>query len=428
MRGDDAAECVDAGVAAIAVSNHGGRTLDGTIATADALADVVDGVGGRAEVYVDGGIRNGSDIVKALALGARAVMIGRPVLWGLAVGGEDGAAGVLATLADDTRRALALCGAEHPERVTPRLRRAIANSCCSTVIPSSAKTPTDPAAIASGDFGGSEIAARTSSRSRAANAWKSTRIRSVPNPVATALPASHRVGHPITLQVVVADVGLEEAGSRDVAGLEEADHRGQPREALRVGIGAADQREGLELTLEVGAVVTEHVHEVVLGEEPRCAVRVARQREAASDVHLEDRAAEGSLGKVGERLPTRLELRIRRVVLERVDETLLRVHRLPRTRPSARRSRCAGDRPTRARTRLARTDGPPARSRRRCRVRSRTPRRDRRPRRGSVAARARRAPCGARSAAGTRHRGARAPRPARPARAGRGCGSRRRCR
>ena len=118
MRGDDAAACVDAGVAAIAVSNHGGRTLDGTIATADALADVVAGVAGRAEVYVDGGIRNGSDIVKALALGARAVMIGRPVLWGLAVGGEDGAAGVLATLADDTRRALALCGADRTERVT----------------------------------------------------------------------------------------------------------------------------------------------------------------------------------------------------------------------------------------------------------------------------------------------------------------------
>jgi 4-hydroxymandelate oxidase len=118
MRGDDAAACVDAGVAAIAVSNHGGRTLDGTIATADALADVVAGVDGRAEVYVDGGIRNGSDIVKALALGARAVMIGRPVLWGLAVGGEDGAAAVLTTLADDTRRALALCGADRTDRVS----------------------------------------------------------------------------------------------------------------------------------------------------------------------------------------------------------------------------------------------------------------------------------------------------------------------
>jgi len=80
---------------------------------------VVDGVAGRAEVYVDGGIRNGSDIVKALALGARAVMIGRPLLWGLAVDGEDGAAGVLAMLADDTRRALALCGADRPDVVTP---------------------------------------------------------------------------------------------------------------------------------------------------------------------------------------------------------------------------------------------------------------------------------------------------------------------
>jgi 4-hydroxymandelate oxidase len=119
MRGDDAKACVDAGIGAIAVSNHGGRTLDGTIATADALADVVEEVAGRAEVYVDGGIRNGSDIVKALALGARAVMTGRPVLWGLAVAGEDGAAGVLGLLADDTRRALALCGADRPDRVTP---------------------------------------------------------------------------------------------------------------------------------------------------------------------------------------------------------------------------------------------------------------------------------------------------------------------
>ena len=121
LRGDDASACVDAGITAIAVSNHGGRTLDGTIATADALADVVQGVAGRAEVYVDGGIRNGTDVVKALALGARAVMVGRPVLWGLAVGGEDGAAGMLDLLADDVRRALALCGADRVDRVTPDL-------------------------------------------------------------------------------------------------------------------------------------------------------------------------------------------------------------------------------------------------------------------------------------------------------------------
>jgi len=81
LRADDAARAVDAGASAIAVSNHGGRVLDGIAATADILPDVVDALAGRAEVYVDGGIRTGADVVKALALGARAVMVGRPVLW-----------------------------------------------------------------------------------------------------------------------------------------------------------------------------------------------------------------------------------------------------------------------------------------------------------------------------------------------------------
>ncbi|HSG79858.1 MAG TPA: alpha-hydroxy acid oxidase [Acidimicrobiia bacterium] len=111
LRADDAAACVDHGVAAIAVSNHGGRQLDGAVATADALGPIVDAVGGRAPVLVDGGIRGGSDVVRALALGASAVMIGRPLLWGLAVGGEDGALGVLEELAVETRSAMALCGA-----------------------------------------------------------------------------------------------------------------------------------------------------------------------------------------------------------------------------------------------------------------------------------------------------------------------------
>ena len=110
LRGDDAAACVDAGAAAIAVSNHGGRILDGCIATADALPEVVDAVGDRAEVYVDGGIRNGVDVLKALALGARAVMVGRPVVWGLAVGGEAGARAVLEQLTIELGRAMALCG------------------------------------------------------------------------------------------------------------------------------------------------------------------------------------------------------------------------------------------------------------------------------------------------------------------------------
>jgi 4-hydroxymandelate oxidase len=111
VRADDAARAVDAGAAAIAVSNHGGRVLDGVAATADVLPHVVDAVSGRAEVYVDGGIRSGVDVVKALALGARAVMIGRPVLWGLCVDGAAGAAQVLELLAREFEAALAFSGA-----------------------------------------------------------------------------------------------------------------------------------------------------------------------------------------------------------------------------------------------------------------------------------------------------------------------------
>jgi 4-hydroxymandelate oxidase len=111
LRADDASRAVDAGAAAIAVSNHGGRALDGVAATADVLPHVVDAVSGRAEVYVDGGIRTGSDVVKAVALGARAVMVGRPVLWGLCVDGACGAAQVLDLLGTEFEAALAFCGA-----------------------------------------------------------------------------------------------------------------------------------------------------------------------------------------------------------------------------------------------------------------------------------------------------------------------------
>jgi 4-hydroxymandelate oxidase len=123
LRGDDAARCVDAGAAAIAVSNHGGRTLDGVAATADVLPEVVDEVGGRAEVYVDGGIRNGGDVAKAVAMGARAVLSGRPVLWGLAVAGADGAAHALVTLSDQFAKAMAFCGAATVAELTPDLVR-----------------------------------------------------------------------------------------------------------------------------------------------------------------------------------------------------------------------------------------------------------------------------------------------------------------
>jgi pre-mycofactocin synthase len=90
MRPDDARRAVDAGATAVSVSNHGGNNLDGTPASVRALPAVAAAVGGSAEVLLDGGIRRGGDVVKALALGARAVMIGRPCLWGLAAGGPAG--------------------------------------------------------------------------------------------------------------------------------------------------------------------------------------------------------------------------------------------------------------------------------------------------------------------------------------------------
>jgi pre-mycofactocin synthase len=95
MRVDDARRAVDAGVAAISVSNHGGNNLDGTPAPIRALPTIVEAVGDQVEIVLDGGIRRGSDVVKALALGARAVMLGRAYLWGLAAGGQAGVENVL---------------------------------------------------------------------------------------------------------------------------------------------------------------------------------------------------------------------------------------------------------------------------------------------------------------------------------------------
>lgn len=110
LRGDDAARCVELGAKAVIVSNHGGRHLDTGLPTADALGEVVHAVAGKAEVYVDGGIRRGTDILKALSIGARAVFIGRPVLWGLATGGAEGVRAVLDHLRDELIRAMQLCG------------------------------------------------------------------------------------------------------------------------------------------------------------------------------------------------------------------------------------------------------------------------------------------------------------------------------
>jgi isopentenyl diphosphate isomerase/L-lactate dehydrogenase-like FMN-dependent dehydrogenase len=110
VRGDDATRAVEVGAAAIVVSNHGGRQLDGAPATIDVLPEVIEAVEGRAEVLIDGGIRRGSDALKALALGARAVLVGRPYLWGLAVDGEGGVRRVMELLRDELALAMALCG------------------------------------------------------------------------------------------------------------------------------------------------------------------------------------------------------------------------------------------------------------------------------------------------------------------------------
>jgi 4-hydroxymandelate oxidase len=110
LRDDDATRAVEAGVAGVWVSNHGGRQLDGAEAGIRALPAVVEAVAGRAEVYVDGGIRRGTDVLTALALGARAVLIGRPYLWGLAAGGERGVARVLELMRDELETGMALAG------------------------------------------------------------------------------------------------------------------------------------------------------------------------------------------------------------------------------------------------------------------------------------------------------------------------------
>ena len=125
LTAEDAGLAMDHGAAGVVVSNHGGRQLDCACATADALPEVVDAVEGRGTVLVDGGIRRGTDVAIALALGADAVLCGRPPLWGLATDGEDGAAAVLELLRSELELALALCGCASPGDLTrAHVRRA----------------------------------------------------------------------------------------------------------------------------------------------------------------------------------------------------------------------------------------------------------------------------------------------------------------
>ncbi|MCA1683420.1 MAG: alpha-hydroxy-acid oxidizing protein, partial [Actinobacteria bacterium] len=123
VRADDAKRALDHGADGIWVSNHGGRQLDGAIATLDALAEVVPAIGGRCPVILDGGIRRGTDIVKALALGADAIAIGRPQLYGLAAGGAPGVQRVVELLRAELDLSLALVGASSLADLTPDLVR-----------------------------------------------------------------------------------------------------------------------------------------------------------------------------------------------------------------------------------------------------------------------------------------------------------------
>jgi (S)-2-hydroxy-acid oxidase len=118
---EDAKEAVKAGVSGIIVSNHGGRQLDGVPATIDVLAEVVKAVENRVEVYMDGGVRRGSDVFKALALGARAVFVGRPVLWGLAYQGEEGVRTMLRLLEEELYSCMALAGCQSLEDIKPSM-------------------------------------------------------------------------------------------------------------------------------------------------------------------------------------------------------------------------------------------------------------------------------------------------------------------
>lgn len=129
LTAEDAELAVAHGAAGLVVSNHGGRQLDRSPATADALPEIAETLEGRIALLVDGGIRRGVDVATALALGADAVLVGRPALWGLAAGGAAGVARVLDLLSEELRLALALCGCAEPGQLTrAHVRRALPTS------------------------------------------------------------------------------------------------------------------------------------------------------------------------------------------------------------------------------------------------------------------------------------------------------------
>lgn len=127
LRPQDAVACVEAGAAGVIVSNHGGRQLDRVVATAHALGPIAEAVGGRVPVLVDGGIRDGADVLTALALGARAVLIGRPLLWALATGGADGVRDRLDLYREDLAGAMAQAGLAAPGEIDATAVRRVAS-------------------------------------------------------------------------------------------------------------------------------------------------------------------------------------------------------------------------------------------------------------------------------------------------------------
>jgi 4-hydroxymandelate oxidase len=118
---EDARLAVDCGVNGVLVSTHGGRQMDATLSAIESLPEVVEACAGRAEVYLDSGVRRGSDVLKALALGARAVGVGRPLYWGLAVNGAEGVHGMLELLRQELDQALGYCGQTDVQHLEPRL-------------------------------------------------------------------------------------------------------------------------------------------------------------------------------------------------------------------------------------------------------------------------------------------------------------------
>jgi 4-hydroxymandelate oxidase len=128
VTGEDAAAAVEHGASGVIVSNHGGRQLDGAVATITALPEVANAVAGRVPVLMDGGVRRGTDVLKAIALGAEAAFIGRAYLWGLAADGQTGVARVLEMLRAELELAMALAGCRRIADLTPALVRVPAPS------------------------------------------------------------------------------------------------------------------------------------------------------------------------------------------------------------------------------------------------------------------------------------------------------------